>query len=409
METKLQRPQTPHIRIGTNSEESNVIYGNRKDNIFKNFSNFMKQIIDNKNENFLNGNIHLIDYLLSKYLNIFSEDVPKLEKISIQINGEYNLLNQFGERLVNLIVLKLNGSFIQNINELGSNFTKLKVLEMNNCHLKDLSGMICFQSLEVFEAKHNLINDLIELEMCSSIVKLDLEDNKIEKKENILFLSGLENLEELNLKSNPIQDYENEIKETIPTIKVLDGVRINGKDDEETANINVNVSSDNKNSNTNIEPQKETQETEQEKNGLSQSISCNITGSTNSNSPIVNGRVTKKEFYPSKINIEQDTTNILAPLNREMNMSKTMTQFRSKGKSNINETSSSTLFNKAPEKLNPIVKKKEESVQIKKLRETFKTSTQQKISEKQDKDKFVFLGTANKAGKKLDKIIVTKK
>ena len=403
METKLQRPQTPHIRIGSNSEETNVIYGNRKDNIFKNFSNFMKQIIDNKNENFLNGNIHLIDYLLSKYLNIFSEDVPKLEKISIQINGEYNLLNQFGERLVNLIVLKLNGSCIQSVNELGSNFTRLKVLEMNNCHLKDLSGMICFQSLEVFEAKHNLINDLIELEMCSSIVKLDLEDNKIEKKENILFLSGLENLEELNLKSNPIQDYESEIKEMIPSIKVLDGVKINDKESEENVNVSVN---DNKNSNTNIETQKESQEGEQEKNGLSQSISCNITGSTNSNSPIANGRVTKKEFYPSKINIEQDTTNILALLNREMNMSKTMTQFRSKGKSHISE---STLFNKAPEKLNPIVKKKEESVQIKKLRETFKTSTQQKISEKQDKDKFVFLGTANKAGKKLDKIIVTKK
>ena len=403
METKLQRPQTPHIRIGSNSEETNVIYGNRKDNIFKNFSNFMKQIIDNKNENFLNGNIHLIDYLLSKYLNIFSEDVPKLEKISIQINGEYNLLNQFGERLVNLIVLKLNGSCIQSVNELGSNFTRLKVLEMNNCHLKDLSGMICFQSLEVFEAKHNLINDLIELEMCSSIVKLDLEDNKIEKKENILFLSGLENLEELNLKSNPIQDYESEIKEMIPSIKVLDGVKINDKESEENVNVSVN---DNKNSNTNIETQKESQEGEQEKNGLSQSISCNITGSTNSNSPIANGRVTKKEFYPSKINIEQDTTNILALLNREMNMSKTMTQFRSKGKSHISE---STLFNKAPEKLNPIVKKKEESVQIKKLRETFKTNTQNKISEKQDKDKFVFLGTANKAGKKLDKIIVTKK
>jgi len=54
---------------------------------------------------------------------------------------------------------------------------------MNDCKLKDLSGIICFEHLEILEAKNNQISDLIELEMCTSIKKLDLENNLIENQD----------------------------------------------------------------------------------------------------------------------------------------------------------------------------------------------------------------------------------
>ena len=92
---------------------------------------------------------------------------------------------------------------------------------MNDCKLKDLSGIICFQHLEILEAKNNQISDLIELEMCTSIKKLDLENNLIENIQNIYFLSSLDGLIYLNLLKNPIKNYLQKLKELLPNIKEL--------------------------------------------------------------------------------------------------------------------------------------------------------------------------------------------
>ena len=214
---KHSRPKTPRVIIDTNNQEDNT----QDDLILKNFSNFMRQIVENENDKFLKGDINLIDYVLSKYLKININDLKNLNKLSITISGSYGLLNQFGQRLKELIYLKLNNSFIQSINDLGTNFKNLKILQMNDCKLKDLSGIICFQHLEILEAKNNQISDLIELEMCTSIKKLDLENNLIENIQNIYFLSSLDGLIYLNLLKNPIKNYLQKLKELLPNIKEL--------------------------------------------------------------------------------------------------------------------------------------------------------------------------------------------
>ena len=221
---KRARPETPRVIIGDNLSGSLKRGGGSSQNeaLFKNFSNFMRQIIDSDNDKFLNGDINVIDYVLAKYLKINISDLQKLQKLTIKINGSYGLLNQFGQRLNNLKFLKLNDSFIQSIEDLGSNFKNLKILQINNCKLKDLSGIICFEQLEILEAKNNEISDLIELEMSSSIKKLNLENNLIEKDENLYFLSSLEDLEYINLLGNPIKDYEKKLKELLPNLKEID-------------------------------------------------------------------------------------------------------------------------------------------------------------------------------------------
>ena len=218
---KPGRPQTPQVIIGQNAEDDNKESNEQKEIILKNFPNFMRQIVESKNDQFLNGGVNIIDYVIAKYLNISIDDLKSLKKLSIKVNGSYGLLNQFGQRLTELVYLKLNDSFIQSINDLGTNFTKLKILQINNCRLKDLSGIVCFEHLEIMEAKNNEISDLIELEMCSSIKKLDFENNLIKNEENIYFLASLEKLEYVNLLRNPIQNYEAKLKELLPNLKYI--------------------------------------------------------------------------------------------------------------------------------------------------------------------------------------------
>lgn len=223
------RPETPHINLFKSNQEDiqvrNIKKGNESESLIKNFSLFMKQIIDTQNENFLNGDTKVVEFLISKYLNIEIEEIKKLEKLSIKINSDFGLLNQFGEYLTNLKELKLSNSIINSIQEVGTSFKNLNILHINNCNLKELSGIICLTNLEILDASDNSISDLIELEMCTSFKKINLRNNLIQNEENISFLGNLTELKWLNLSRNPICsliNYEELIKEALPELETLD-------------------------------------------------------------------------------------------------------------------------------------------------------------------------------------------
>ena len=329
---KRARPETPHVFIGENIQSRQSPNNNAKnDLILRNFSNFMRQIVDNENDKFLNGDINVIDYVLAKYLKLNITEIQNLRKLNIKINGSYGLLNQFGQRLVNLKFLKLNDSFIQSIDDLGSNFKNLKILQINNCKLKELSGIICFEQLEIFEAKNNEISDLIELEMSTSLVKINLENNLIEDEQNIYFLSSLDNLEYINLRGNPIKNYEKKLKELLPNLKEID-VQKEICDDEDIYNNDYN----NDFSNTN-------------------NIINNMTESTK----LSTSTDLKKNESGENDNVEivDDNNNII----QELMESKTKFDFK---KTNIKDL-------KPKKDLKPVIAKKKENKEIKILRETF--------------------------------------
>ena len=217
-QSKPSRPQTPCIdiiQIRNNGDITN--------SQIKNFSSFFKQIIDNKNKNFIEGDINMIDYIISKYTNTNIKEIHNLRKINLKLLSEYGLLNQFGERLPLLSELKLTGSNIPFISDLGSSFKNLVVLNMDNCNLSDLSGLVCFENLIEFSAKNNKITDLFEIEALCSLKYVQLENNKIEDLENIVFLSSLDKLEFISLRGNPIcdnEDYHNAISNYLSYVKV---------------------------------------------------------------------------------------------------------------------------------------------------------------------------------------------
>ena len=349
---KRARPETPRVIIGDNLTGSIKRGGGNTQNdaLFKNFSNFMRQIIDSENDKFLNGDINVIDYVLAKYLKMNITDIQNLQKLTIRINGSYGLLNQFGQRLINLKFLKLNDSFIQSIEDLGSNFKNLRILQINNCKLKDLTGIICFEQLEIFEAKNNEISDLIELEMSSSIKKLNLENNLIENEENIYFLSSLDNLEYINLLGNPIKNYDKKLKELLPNLKEID-IQKDICDEIDIYNNNI-ITSEENNDNQNIL-----------KN------STDITNSINNNTESTKLSTSldlKKSQSGETDNIEivDNNNNII----QELMESKTKFDFK---KSSINDL-------RPAKELKPVIAKKKENKEIKILRETFSKDKQKK-------------------------------
>jgi hypothetical protein len=132
------RPQTPHLDVVEIREFRNF----DSTMMIKNFSAFMKQIIDNNNENFLNGDINVIEYIISKYTDIPINEIKNIEKFSMKIQTDLALLNIFADYLPKLKELKLNESKVPCISDLGSNFSNLITLHVNYCQLKDLSGTI---------------------------------------------------------------------------------------------------------------------------------------------------------------------------------------------------------------------------------------------------------------------------
>lgn len=131
------RPDTPHIDFLSLNDEKEP----DSLDINRHFNLFMKQIIDMKNNDFINGNIDVIEYILSKFLNLDMKNLKYLEKISLRLSHEFELLNQFGQRLPKLLDLRLNGSNIISVANIGTTFEILVVLQINNCKVNDLSGI----------------------------------------------------------------------------------------------------------------------------------------------------------------------------------------------------------------------------------------------------------------------------
>ena len=200
------RPNTPLIQIYNPNTKDNIKEVKKtNDSVLKNFSNFMKEIIENRNESsFLSGDKNIVKFVLSKYLNIPEDELSHIKKLSVIITNDYGLLNQFGNFLPELKLLKLNGSNILSFNDIGTSFNNIECLQMKNCHLKNLDGIICMQNLKILDIENNEVSDLLDIDMCTQLKKIVLKNNKISDSDNLTFLSSIANLEYVDLRNNPI-------------------------------------------------------------------------------------------------------------------------------------------------------------------------------------------------------------
>lgn len=124
----------------------------KEDLLSKEFDELIRQIIESKNGKFLDGEVNLIEFLILKYSktsNTQTEDVKNIESLSLQVKEDFGMLNEFGKYLPKLIELNLSGSGIKSILDIGSTFKNLITLNISNCNVSDLSGIVKFLLLKI--------------------------------------------------------------------------------------------------------------------------------------------------------------------------------------------------------------------------------------------------------------------
>ena len=183
-----------------NNKENNYSlseYNKIVSSINKNKSNIN---INKNEEDILKGKINIIDKIIYKYMPSSADSkVIKIHEgltsLTLKIDKNFNMMNDIGFRLPNLIELNLQNSEIESIIDIGTSFNKLEKLNVSNCGLNDLSGLICFKNLKELYASNNKINDLIDIEMCDELKIIDLSNNLISNEDNLLFLNSCQKLQ----------------------------------------------------------------------------------------------------------------------------------------------------------------------------------------------------------------------
>ena len=83
--------------------------------------------------------------------------------------------------------------------DIGISFKKLEKLNVSECGLNDLCGIICFKNLKELYASNNKISDLIDIEMCEELKIIDLSNNLINDEYYLIFFNSCENYKKLSL------------------------------------------------------------------------------------------------------------------------------------------------------------------------------------------------------------------
>uniref|UniRef100_A0A8C2S4B4 Leucine rich repeat containing 56 n=1 Tax=Capra hircus TaxID=9925 RepID=A0A8C2S4B4_CAPHI len=142
-----------------------------------------------------------------------------------------------GLHLPNLSQLKLNGSCLGSLRDLGTSLGRLQVLWLARCGLADLDGISSFPALKELYVSYNNIWDLSPLCLLEQLEVLDLEGNCVEDPGQLRYLQLCPRLATLTLEGNPLclrpgsgsthqvpqgYNYRAEVRKLIPQLQVLD-------------------------------------------------------------------------------------------------------------------------------------------------------------------------------------------
>uniref|UniRef100_A0A7M5WJL9 NXF1/2/3/5-like leucine-rich repeat domain-containing protein n=2 Tax=Clytia hemisphaerica TaxID=252671 RepID=A0A7M5WJL9_9CNID len=151
--------------------------------------------------------------------------LKKLQSLkAIILNGnELSTLDGItGLKELNTLVISNN-----KFTELDLNgWPKLQKFSATNNHFEAFPNCQALKSIGDIKLNHNAISEIPEwIKGCSRLKILDLGNNKLENFESIVSLKDLPNLENLNLKGNPLcddPDYIIKVKEAFPKLKTFD-------------------------------------------------------------------------------------------------------------------------------------------------------------------------------------------
>eukprot|EP00102_Acyrthosiphon_pisum_P023794 XP_016661004.1 PREDICTED: uncharacterized protein LOC107884077 isoform X2 [Acyrthosiphon pisum] len=137
-----------------------------------------------------------------------------------------NRLCMLGTYVPNLVELDLTDSFLPSFRDFAFKLDNLKVLKVASCNLKSLDGVWNIPNVEELFASDNDISDLM---LCSTLVKLttlDLSRNKIMDLTRLHFLNFCEQLRCLSLSGCPVakvENFEKNVRNILPNLNHFNG------------------------------------------------------------------------------------------------------------------------------------------------------------------------------------------
>lgn len=156
-----------------------------------------------------------------------TEDLSAVKDLQIELDVEEQCIDSVGDYLPSLESLKLNGSAISCIRDLGTRFRNVKFLWLNRTGLKELDGLSSLPCLEELYISFNEVSELAPLQFHESLQILDLDANLIDDLTEIENLASCPELLELSVADNPVCKKEPnllyKVKQCLPLVQVLDG------------------------------------------------------------------------------------------------------------------------------------------------------------------------------------------
>ncbi|XP_075401253.1 leucine-rich repeat-containing protein 56 isoform X2 [Tenrec ecaudatus] len=165
------------------------------------------------------------------------DDLRTVRTLEMCVDTHRNSLGNFGVHLPNLSQLKLNGSRLASVRDLGTSLGHLQVLWLARCGLPDLDGIGSFPALKELYVSFNNVSDLSPLCLLQQLEVLDLEGNSVEDLGQVRYLQLCPQLATLTLQGNLVclrpdpgpsnkaprdYNYRAEVCRLIPQLQVLD-------------------------------------------------------------------------------------------------------------------------------------------------------------------------------------------
>ena len=153
------------------------------------------------------------------------EDLTTVSALSFSVDTSENSLSDLGHRLPALKQLRLDGSNIATMRDLGTGLSGLRILWLARSNLRELEGFGSLTALSELYLAFNEVEDLSPLMGAERVQVLDLEGNAVDDPAQVHYLTGCDELSSLTLEGNPIAeavDYRSKIVQVLPQLSVFD-------------------------------------------------------------------------------------------------------------------------------------------------------------------------------------------
>ncbi|XP_069866001.1 leucine-rich repeat-containing protein 56-like isoform X3 [Dipodomys merriami] len=181
------------------------------------------------------------------------DDLQMVRVLEMCVDTRENSLGNFGVHLPNLSQLKLNGSRLTSLRDLGTSLGCLQVLWLARCGLTDLDGIGSLPALKELYVSYNNISELSPLCMLEQLEVLDLEGNSVDDLGQVRYLQLCPRLATLTLEGNLVclrpapgpsnkafqgYNYRAEVRKLIPQLRTLDEMPVTHTNLPDTQKLN---------------------------------------------------------------------------------------------------------------------------------------------------------------------------